>query len=303
MTRPVPSLRTPIVLVAFVLTASIVVGAAPAVAAPGDAGDAEPLLPGAPAVGTARDVPGSTTSYNGTTPCEQTGTTHASLYSIAAGARRYLQLTVIDDIEGSPSLCRIDLMRADVDDPFEESQRAEATVTSEDACMSASTCTLSHWVETNNAYLVVLWRGPAAHPNDTAEYSYTARLRTPPPPMSLTITGHRFRDCRAWNEVVSTRSYTLTASIATSGTVVFTLDRPSSGTWVRYRAYVRALSSGRATWSGRGYDTGTYRFSTRFLGSDTVLPGTTRCTRRAAACRAATASSATTATASAPTTR
>ena len=259
----------------LVLAATLFVIAAPLTA---EAAPPANLLLDGQTLGEVAGVEGTTEHAGADGPCPSEshpgGYPHAAVFRTTATAHSLLRITVSDDLDGSLSLCRVAVHEAETSssDP-----PVSAPAVSSDACATASTCSVEHWLSDGKSYDIVLWASPP-DPDDSgseaASFSFDASVKLPAN-LSTKVYGHRIKDgCTGYHEVVKSNTFVIgsTTTSASSGTIRMTIERKiSPSVWVPYASYDRPLAAGAASLSLKAGSSGSFRITTRLPEEPTRL--------------------------------
>jgi uncharacterized protein YvpB len=211
------------------------------------------LLPGGVSLGEVLGVDGETSSDASGSPC---GYSHASIYRVTASDRSLLRVGVVDDQDGSLSLCSVAV--------YDAGSTSDALAAS-DECATASECALDHWLDAGQTYDVVFWAAAPEHGNDPDDASFTfdASVKLPTA-FSAHINGERIKDlCTDVHEIRWGMPYEIRASSSSrsSGSVSFRYERKISGAWHPSVSYTRPMSNGGATLALKAGGSGLFRIT------------------------------------------
>ncbi len=233
------------------------------------------LLPIGETLGEILGLEASTEPTSGTGPCPTEaypdGYDHAAVFRTIAEHDSLLRVTVADDLDGSLSLCRVDVYETDEPAPPDAEPLASTA-----ACASDGTCSVERWLEEGRTYLVVLWAtppDPAAPGAEEAIFLLDASVKLAAD-LTAKIYGHRIKDgCSGYHEVVNGSEFKIvSATTSPSASVVeMRIDRKSGSSWVPYASYERPVADGVATLSLTAGSSGLYRIRTTLPEEPTTL--------------------------------
>jgi hypothetical protein len=233
------------------------------------------LLPGGESLGEIDDVEGATGPVSGSGPCTSEahpdGYGHAAVFRTTASEKSLLRMTVTDDLDGSLSLCRVDVHETEASDPPD----AEPVESSE-GCAAGASCSIERWLGAGKTYLVVLWATPPDLQPGTgqdASFSFDASVKRSAH-LTTKIYGHRIKDgCTGYHEVVKGTVFKIvtTTTSAPTGIIQMTIERRVGSVWSAYASYERPLAQGIAILSLTAGSSGLFRITTRLPESATRL--------------------------------
>lgn len=228
-----------------------------------------------PALGEIHDVAATTVPVGSPGPCTSEGHPggypHAASFRTTAPVKSLLRMTVADDLDGSLSICRIDVHETDATAPPEAEPLA-----SSDGCATEATCSIERWLSAGKTYLVVLWASPPdLQPGSGHEASFIIDASVKRPSLVTNkIYGHRIKDgCTGYHEIVKSTIFKIVATTpsASTGVLEIAIDRKSGSSWLPYKSYDRPLAQGIATLSLTAGSSGVYRITARLPESPTRL--------------------------------
>ncbi|MGH2728284.1 MAG: C39 family peptidase, partial [Actinomycetota bacterium] len=195
-----------------------------------------------------------------------------AVYRTSAEAASLLRITATDDLDGSLSLCQVEVYETDEAVPPEEEP-----VASTDGCASDGTCSIERWLSAGKSYLIVLWAAP---PEETqpheASFSLEASVKLAST-LTTKIYGHRIKDgCSGYHEVVNGIVFKIVSTTTTTSTgiVEVRIDRKSGSSWLPHASYDRALAEGVTSLSLTAGASGLYRIRTTLPEETTTLAET-----------------------------